>query len=89
MQVALLKELGADAKLGTLIEGESLLNDGTAVVVFQMFLPLLKLGNRGVFADLYSANEVVQFALKVIFGGVAIGLAFGITAVYLLQMVFN
>ena len=32
--VALLKELGASKKLGTLIEGESLLNDGTAIVAF-------------------------------------------------------
>jgi NhaP-type Na+/H+ or K+/H+ antiporter len=32
--VALLKDLGASKKLGTLIEGESLLNDGTAMVVF-------------------------------------------------------
>ena len=30
--VALLKELGASVKLATVIEGESLLNDGTAYV---------------------------------------------------------
>ena len=33
--VALLKELGAAKTLGTLIEGESLLNDGSAVVLFE------------------------------------------------------
>ena len=32
--VALLKDLGADKALGSLIEGESLLNDGSAVVLF-------------------------------------------------------
>ena len=32
--VALLKEVGTDKKIGTLIEGESLLNDGSAVVLF-------------------------------------------------------
>ena len=32
--VALLKELGAAKSLGTLIEGESLINDGSAVVLF-------------------------------------------------------
>lgn len=32
--VALLKELGASKTLSMLIEGESLLNDGTAMVVF-------------------------------------------------------
>ncbi|CAM9178174.1 unnamed protein product, partial [Heterosigma akashiwo] len=35
--VALLKELGISERLATLIEGESLLNDGTAVVVFDVF----------------------------------------------------
>jgi len=38
--VALLKEVGADKKLNTLIEGESLLNDGTAMVVFLIFLKI-------------------------------------------------
>ena len=32
--VALLKELGASKRLSLLIEGESLFNDGTAMVVF-------------------------------------------------------
>ena len=31
--VVLLKELGASRRLATMIEGESLLNDGTAMVV--------------------------------------------------------
>lgn len=35
--VALLKDVGASAKLGTIIEGESLLNDGTAFVLFLIF----------------------------------------------------
>lgn len=35
--VALLKELGASPKFGTLIEGESLLNDGTAMVFYLLF----------------------------------------------------
>jgi len=36
--VALLKELGASPRFGTLIEGESLMNDGTAMVFYQLFL---------------------------------------------------
>ena len=32
--VALLKELGTEKAIGTLIEGESLLNDGSAVVLY-------------------------------------------------------
>ena len=35
--VALLKELGASKRLSTLIEAESLLNDGTAFVLFEIY----------------------------------------------------
>lgn len=35
--VALLKEVGASKRLGTIIEGESLLNDGSAFVLFRIF----------------------------------------------------
>ena len=41
--VALLKELGAKKSLATLIEGESLMNDGTAMVIFNVVFPALKL----------------------------------------------
>jgi NhaP-type Na+/H+ or K+/H+ antiporter len=35
--VALLKEVGVSKRFSTLIEGESLLNDGTAMAVFAVF----------------------------------------------------
>lgn len=42
--VALLRELGARAGLETVIEGESLLNDGTAIVLFVLVLNLFGAG---------------------------------------------
>ena len=54
--VALLRDLGASKKLSTVIEGESLFNDGTAIVVFKLFLELAK----GV---TYSPTEVVVDAM--------------------------
>jgi Na+/H+ antiporter len=39
--VALLRSLGAPKRLALLIEGESLLNDGTAIVVFSLLLAML------------------------------------------------
>jgi len=39
--VALLKELGASKKLSTLIEGESLFNDGIAYVIFLVLLQIV------------------------------------------------
>ena len=56
--VALLRDLGASKKLSTVIEGESLFNDGTAIVVFKLFFELAK----GV---TYSPTEVVVFFLQV------------------------
>ena len=39
--IAFFRSVGVDKRLSTLIEGESLLNDGVAVVLFTLALPLL------------------------------------------------
>ncbi|GAB5538804.1 MAG: cation:proton antiporter [Salibacteraceae bacterium] len=79
--VALLKDLGASKKLGTLIEGESLLNDGTAIVLFMVFF----LGLSGQASD---ANGFVEF-FRVAFGGVGVGLFVGWIILRWLKGVFN
>lgn len=43
--VALLKELGASTRFRTMIEGESLLNDGTAFVFFLICMDVVKSGS--------------------------------------------
>lgn len=50
--VALMKELGASRRLATLIEGESLLNDGTAMVVFLVVLEFVK-GEGGTVGEIF------------------------------------
>ncbi|TAA40988.1 cation:proton antiporter [Corallincola spongiicola] len=62
--VALLKELGAPKRLETLLEGESLLNDGTAIVIFLLFLGLLQPGAA------MSGMTLVDFVVVAIGGGV-------------------
>ena len=79
--VALLKDLGASKKLGTLIEGESLLNDGTAIVLFMVFF----LGLSGQASD---ANGFVEF-FRVALGGIAVGLVVGWIILRWLKGVFN
>ncbi|KAK3003555.1 hypothetical protein RJ639_018934 [Escallonia herrerae] len=59
--VALLKELGASKKLSTIIEGESLMNDGTAIVVFQLFY-------RMVVGWSFNWGAVVKFLIQVSLG---------------------
>lgn len=79
--VALLKDLGASKKLGTLIEGESLLNDGTAIVIFMVFF----LGITGNASD---GNPIVEF-FRVAFGGLFIGGLFGFIVLRWIRNVFN
>jgi NhaP-type Na+/H+ or K+/H+ antiporter len=79
--VALLKELGASKKLGTLIEGESLLNDGTAIVLFMVFF----LGITGQATD---GSPIVEF-FRVAFGGLLIGTIFGYIVINWIKHVFN
>jgi len=49
--VALLREMGVKRSLATLIEAESLLNDGTAVVVFAILLEAVQAGSLGAWLD--------------------------------------
>lgn len=79
--VSILKELGASKKLGTLIESESLLNDGTAIVIFMVFL----LSITGAGSDTPVLLEFVRVAL----GGTLIGVLIGIIIVNWVRKVFN
>ncbi len=79
--VALLKELGASKKLGTLIEGESLLNDGTAIVLFMVFF-------LGITGQATEGSPIVEF-FRVAFGGLLIGAVFGYIVINWIKNVFN
>nr|AMK51995.1 Na+/H+ antiporter [Halogeton glomeratus] len=80
--VALLKELGASKKLSTIIEGESLMNDGTAIVVFQLFFKMV-LGRSFTWA------AILKFLVQVALGAVGMGIAFGAASVLWLGFIFN
>ena len=69
--VALLKEVGASKRLGHIIEGESLVNDGTAIVVFSLLNEIAKGARK-------TAGEVGLFFLWVPFGSAATGIGVAI-----------
>ncbi len=71
--VGLFKSLGAPRRLAVLVEGESLLNDGTAVVVFTLVLAYVMGG------ALSPAAVAVDFA-RIVGGGVLVGGAVGYAA---------
>eukprot|EP00055_Hartaetosiga_balthica_P009678 m.39105 g.39105 ORF g.39105 m.39105 type:complete len:1369 (+) comp6841_c0_seq1:103-4209(+) len=73
--VALLKELGGPPGLATLIESESLLNDGTAIVAYEIFLELA----AGVHI---TGAEGVEKALRLSLGGPALGLLWGVISIF-------
>ena len=68
--VALFKSLGAPKRLTVLVEGESLLNDGTAVVFFTLILGAVTGGSFSVGGALLDFVRVVGFGTLV---GVIIG----------------
>ncbi|RMF27768.1 MAG: Na+/H+ antiporter [Chloroflexi bacterium] len=68
--VALFRALGVPHRLAVVVEGESLFNDGTAIVIFQIALAAAL---SGVFDPLVGLLDFLRIAL----GGVAIGLILG------------
>lgn len=71
--VALFKELGAPARLTTLVEGESLFNDATAIVIFHI---LLGIALAGTFTTGDIGHAAIEF-VRVFFGGVLVGAVIG------------
>jgi Na+/H+ antiporter len=83
--VAILRELGAPKRLGVVIEGESLVNDGTAIVVFSVLLTML----TGVAAvGLAPAAVTLEFT-RVVLGGIAVGLGLAIFVSNWISRTFN
>ncbi|MDQ6748615.1 MAG: Na+/H+ antiporter, partial [Candidatus Dormibacteraeota bacterium] len=78
--VALFKELGAPPRLRTILEGESLFNDGTAIVLFNLILGIIL---AGVFDPVASLTAFVI----VVGGGLGVGLILGYIFSVLLRQV--
>lgn len=76
--LATFRQLGTPQRLATIVEGESLFNDGTALVVFRLILGVVLTGS----VSAYGAGIV--FVASVL-GGVLLGLAVGFLAAQILR----
>ncbi len=80
--VALFRTLGVPKRLTTLIEGESLFNDGTAIVLFNLMLAIA-------LTSQFSLTESIINFFTVSIGGVVVGLIIGWLIAQLISRVDN
>ena len=76
--IAFFRSLGVSKRLTILVEGESLFNDGVAIVIFN-----LSLAAGSISASFHLGNALQEF-LIVAFGGVAVGLVLGYVVSYII-----
>jgi CPA1 family monovalent cation:H+ antiporter len=72
--MAILRQIGINKRLSAILEGESLFNDGTAVVLFQLMLSVAVSGAA------FSLPTMLTDFLVEVLGGGALGLAVGYVA---------
>eukprot|EP01083_Nonionella_stella_P150965 481802_1 len=80
--VALLKDLGASKRLSTLIEAESLINDGSAFVLFEILLLIAE-------GETVTPGSFVLDSLYLAGVGLCLGWATGIVTVWWLRSIFD
>jgi len=68
--IGIFRKLGAPQRLTVLLESESLLNDGTAIVLFRLALAVVISGQ-------FSLVEGLVDAVRVAFGGIIVGIILG------------
>ena len=83
--VALFKELGTSKRLTMLVDGESLFNDATAIVAFQIIQSIIAAGS---FGALVFFTGMFRFA-SVFTGGIVVGIAIGWAIVFILRFSRN
>lgn len=80
--VAQLKEVNADQRLETLIQGETLVNEGSVIVVFATMM-------KGATSSGTSGTSIVTLFARLSLGGIALGLGFGIAVSLWLNRLVN
>lgn len=82
--IALFTELGVSRRLSVLVEGESLMNDATAIVLFNIILMLLAEPHF----SLLNGVEATGLFFEVFVGGIVVGICTGIIGSVLLVRLY-
>lgn len=85
--VSTLHAIGAPEKLADIIDGEAMLNDGSAMVIFYIFLYNVTAAARGLAP--YSLATGIAFFVRLSLGGMALGMATFLVVVTWLTFVEN
>eukprot|EP00760_Papus_ankaliazontas_P000258 PhM_4_TR10042/c0_g1_i1/m.99280 len=78
--VALLRELGADKYITGIIEGEALINDGSAIVLYVLLMPSVHAGHLT-----FGFGGLIVQSFQLVFGAVLVGAICGALMVYCLE----
>ncbi|ESL11271.1 Na/H antiporter-like protein [Trypanosoma rangeli SC58] len=78
--VSLLKGLGVDSRITAMVDGEAIMNDGTAIIAFKLLLPAAKAGRM---ED--SAWVIILKSLQLAFLPIIVGPIFGFIQSYWLR----
>jgi CPA1 family monovalent cation:H+ antiporter len=79
--IAFFRSLGVSKRLSILVEGESLFNDGVAIVLFTLAITVATGGSQ---AENFVLSEAVIEFLRVALGGLTVGLGLGFVVSYLI-----
>ncbi len=82
--IAFFRSLGVSKRLGLLIEGESLFNDGVAIVLFTLAVGFAAAGVDPFEQGISSLGDAVIQFLRVSLGGLGIGLLLGYIVSYII-----
>jgi len=83
--LALFKNIGAPKRLTTIIDGESMANDATAIMLFGIVFALTCTAGGAGAADLDISKAIWKF-FKVLLGGTAVGAAVGFLGSYICKL---
>jgi CPA1 family monovalent cation:H+ antiporter len=82
-----LREINAPARVSVLLEGESLFNDATAIVLFGLFLSLATATGTIPEVGLQPTLVIIKSFIYIFVGGAVVGLLFGLFFGFLQQRV--